>query len=264
MAKTPVLTNVNFKTSDGLLELQAATDIGHLKQRLIAYFEDEFKNPTSMSSYTSFQKILNRKAKGANHLSIYDFDADQRVGELVASIAIATTINGLHNMKLIPGWQRPGQQVIMEKVFSKKSWDGFLYENPTDGTDEAFPTFIEIKSTMVGPTEDVTNPNELMNGRLEQYKKHFQSTDTICCIFVMPYTSTGQNLEFNLKEATEKLNEVVTDGAMGCICLLSFPSNKSKQTVMTVHCFLVSKNSKYASNGKIDKVILGKTEFAIF
>lgn len=118
MAKIQILTNVNFKTSDGLLELQAATDIGHLQQRLKAYFEDEFKDPNSLSTYTGFQKILNRKAKDANHLSIYDFDSDQRVGELTATLAITATINSIHSMKLVPGWQRPGQQAIMEKIFA--------------------------------------------------------------------------------------------------------------------------------------------------
>ena len=141
MTKIPILTNVNFKTSNGILELQGASDIGHLQQRLKAYFEDEFKNLNTLSTYVGFQKILNRKAINANHLSIYDFDADQRVGELVATLAVASTINGIHKMKLIPGWQRPGQQLVMEKVSGKKSWDGFMYESPTDGTDEAFPTF---------------------------------------------------------------------------------------------------------------------------
>ncbi len=264
MAKIPILTNVNFKTSDGLIELQAATDIGHLQQRLIAYFEDEFKDPNALSTYTGFQKILNRRAKDANHLSVYDFDSDQRVGELSATLAITATINHIHSMKLVPGWQRPGQQAIMEKVFGKKSWDGFMYENPKDGTDEAFPTFVEVKSTMVDPNEDVMNPNGLMNSRLEQYKKHFQSPDTICTVFIMPYTQPGQPLQFDFKDATEKLNEVVAVGAMGSVCLLSFPSNKSGKTVMTVHCYLVNKNPKFGANGKIDHVELGKIELAVF
>jgi hypothetical protein len=263
MTKIPILTNVNFKTSEGMLELQAS-DIGHLQQRLKAYFGDEFKNPDALSTYTGFQKILNRKAKGANHLSIYDFDPDQRVGELVATLAITATINRIHHMQLIPGFQRPGQQVIMQKVFGKKSWDGFMYENPTDGTDKAFPTFVEVKSTMVGPDEDVMNPNELMNSRLEQYKEHFQSPDTICAVFIMPYTSQGQPLRFDLKDATEKLNEVVAVGAMGSVCLLSFPSNESGKTVMTVHCYLVNKSPKFGANDKIDSAELGKLELAVF
>lgn len=264
MTKTPILTNVNFKTSDGLLKLQGATDIGHLQQRLTAYFEDEFKDPNTLSTYTDFQKVLNRKAKDANHLSIYDFDSDQRVGELVATLAITATINRIHHMKLVPGWQRPGQQAIMESVFGKKSWDGFMYENPKDGTDEAFPTFVEVKSTMVGPNEDVMNPNELMNSRLEQYEEHFQSPDTVCAVFIMPYTQPGQPLQFYFKDATNKLNEVVATGAMGSVCLLSFPSNGDGSTVMTVHCYLVNKSPKFGVNGKIDNVELGKLEFAVF
>lgn len=264
MAKLPILTNVNFKTNDGALELQAASDIGHLQQRLKAYFEDELKNPNALSTYESFQKILNRKAKDANHLTIYDFDADQRVGELVATLAITATINRIHNMHLILGWQRPGQQVIMEKVFGKKSWDGFMYENPNDGTDGAFPTFVEIKSTMVGPNEDVMNPNRLMNSRLEQYKQHFQSPDTICAVFVMPYASPEEGLQFDFKNATEKLNEVVAPGAMGSVCLLSFPSNKSGKTVMTVQCYLVNKNPKFGANDRINNIDLGKLELAVF
>lgn len=266
MAKIPILTNVNFKTDYGILELQAASDIGHLQQRLTAYFEDEFKNPDSLSTYSSFQRILSKKAKDANHLSIYDFDPDQRVGELVATLAIASTINRIHHMRLIPGWQRPGQKAILEKVFEKKdgSWDGFMYEVPNDGTDKAFPTFVEIKSTMVGPDENVMNPNELMNSRLEQYKEHFQSPDTICAVFIMPYTSPGGQLRFDLKDANEKLNEVVEAGTMGSVCLLSFPSNASGKTVMTVHCYLVNKSPKFGTNGKIDNVELGKLELAVF
>jgi hypothetical protein len=218
------------------------------------------KKSESLSSYENFQKILNRKAKVAKHLSIYDFDADQRVGELVATLAIASTINRLHNMELLPGWQKPDQQEVMEKVFGKKSWDGFVYENPKDGSSEAFPTFIEIKSTMVGPNEDVLNPNELMSSRLERYKKHFQSPDTICAIFIMPYTSPGEKLQFDLKDATEKLNEVVAEGAMGSVCLLSFPQGKDGKTIMTIHCCLINKNPKY--DGK--DVDLGKLELAKF
>jgi hypothetical protein len=41
--KKPITNNVNFITQNGLLELQAANDIGHLQQRLGAYFEEEFK-----------------------------------------------------------------------------------------------------------------------------------------------------------------------------------------------------------------------------
>lgn len=264
MVKVPIMTNVNFKTSDGILELQAASDIGHLQQRLKAYFEDECKNSDSLSTYTSFQKILNRKAKDANHLSIYDFDPDQRVGELVATLAIATTINHIHQMQLVPGWQRPGQQSVIEKVFAKKSWDGFMYENPKDGTHEAFPTFVEVKSTMVGPDEDVMNPNELMNSRLEKYEKHFQSPDTICAVFIMPYTSPGQPLKFDLKDATEKLNKVVAVGAMGSMCFLSFPNNESGKTVMTVQCHLVNKSPKFGANDKIDKAEIGQLELAVF
>jgi len=132
MKKLPVVTNVNFKTPEGILKLQSAPDIGHLQQRLKAYFESEFKNPSALSSYSSFQRILNKKAKEVNELAVYDFDSDQRVGELVATLTIAATINRIHHLKLIPGWQLSGQQMIMEKVFGKKSWDGFMYENPTD------------------------------------------------------------------------------------------------------------------------------------
>lgn len=263
MAKLPIVTNVDFKTAEGLLKLQTASDIGHLQQCLKAYFEDAFKNPASLSSYTSFQEILNKKAKEANHLSIYDFDSDQRVGELVVTLAIASTINGIHGMKLIPGWQRPGQQTIMEKLFQKKSWDGFMYNAPTEGTDGAFPTFIEIKSTMVGPDEDVMSPNELMNSRLEKYKKHFQSSNTVCAVFIMPYTSPGNSLSFDFKDATEKLNEVVAAGVMGSVCLLSFPNNNNGDTVMTIHCYLVNKSPRFAKNGKIDRLVLGKIELAV-
>lgn len=264
MTKLPILTNINFKTNDGLLKLQAASDIGHLQQRLKAYFEDALRDPNALSTYESFQKILNKKAKSANHLTIYDFDDDQRVGELVATLAITATINRIHNMHLIPGWQRPGQQAIMEKLNSKKSWDGFMYENPTDGTDEAFPTFVEIKSTMIGSHEDAMNPNKLMNSRLEHYRRHFQSKDTICALFIMPYAAANEELQFDFKDATEKMNDVVAIGAMGCVCLLSFPSNKNGKKVMTVHCYLVNKNPKFGANDKIDHIDLGKLELAIF
>jgi hypothetical protein len=166
---------------------------------LTTYFEDEFKHPDVLSTYESFQKILNRKAKDANHLMVYDFDGDQRVGELVATLAIASTINGIHHMRLIPGWQRPGQQVLMEKLFGKKSWDGFMYEVPTDGTDGAFPTFVEVKSTMASSDEDVMTPNKLMNSRLAKYKQHFQSRDTVCAIFIMPYKRLVKSLHLILK-----------------------------------------------------------------
>jgi len=263
MEKIQVLSNVNFMTDVGTIQLQAASDVGHLQQRLKAYFEDEFKNPDAFSNYESFQKILNRKASVANHLSIYDFDPDQRVGELVVTLAITATINRIHHMRLIPGWQRPGQYGIMEKMFQKKSWDGFMYEIPNDGTDKAFPTFVEVKSTMVGPDEDVSNPNKLMNSRLAKYKKHFQSSDTICSVFIMPYIAIGEALQFDFKNATDKLNQTLAEGAMGSICLLSFPIDENGKTIMTVHCYLVNKNPKLGANGKIDNVELGKLELAV-
>jgi len=117
---------------------------------------------------------------------------------------------------------------------------------------------------MIGPDEDVMSPNKLMNSRLEQYREHFQSPDTICAIFIMPYTSPDRRLQFDLKNAREKLSEVVADGAMGSVCLLSFPSDESGQTVMTVNCYLVSKNPQFAKNGNIENVDLGKLELAIF
>ncbi len=63
---------------------------------------------------------------------------------------------------------------------------------------------------------------------------------------------------------SEKLNEVVATGAMGSLCLLSFPYNESGKTVMTVHCYLANKNPKLGANGMIDNVELGKLELAIF
>ncbi|HUC20398.1 MAG TPA: hypothetical protein VMR98_02805, partial [Candidatus Polarisedimenticolaceae bacterium] len=144
----------------------------------------------------------------------------------------------------------------------KESWDGFMYENPKNESVPVVPIPIEIKSTMIDPnSETVLNPNQLLNDRLPGLEDYFQAEGSICALFIPPYTSEGEALTFDLKDATDSINKVVANGAMGSVCLLSFPENKKGETVIKMHCHFVSKNPVLASNGKIDHVNLTKMEF---
>jgi hypothetical protein len=259
--RLPVVNDIIGKTPFGELLLQSAPDIGHLQQRLSAYFVREFSSPRTLSETIAFQRVINRKAKDVPELNIYNFDADQRISELVVTVLIAATLNGINGMSVIPGWQKAGQKLTMKSFTDKESWDGLIYENPTDGSDVANPMFIEVKSTMVGPDEDVTTPNVLLKNRLEKYKKHFQSPGSMCAVFIMPYTVTGTRLSFDFKDATEILNDVVGEDAMGCVCLLSLPNNKDGKTVVTTHCYLVDKRPVTEVNGNIKNINLGKMTF---
>jgi hypothetical protein len=60
----------------------------------------------------------------------------------------------------------------------------------------------------------------------------------------------GQKLTFDFKDATVELNKVVAVGAMGCVCLLSFPSNKDGKTVMT---FTAIWSTKVPSTATMEK-----------
>lgn len=267
MSKSPpklkIVNNIRGKTPYGELLLQSAPDIGHLQQRLSAYFTREFSLPGALSQTSIFQRVLNRKASDIPELDIYEFDPDQRISELVVTVLFASTLNNMHGMQVIPGWQKAGQKEVMEKFTQKQSWDGFIYENPSDGSDLANPMFIEVKSTMVNPSEDAVTPNELLNSRLEKYREFFQSPGSMCAVLILPYTPSGRELNFDFKDATEMLNDVVADDALGCICLLSLPSNKEGNTVVTMHCYLVNKKIVYGDNGKIKKVNLGKMTFGV-
>lgn len=256
--KPKIFIDIKGKTPHGDLLLQSAPDIGHLQKRLSAYFEREFRNPSVFSNTSMFQRVINKKACDIPELSIYSFDPDQRVSELAVTLIIAATLNGINRLKTIPGWQRAGQKQIMEQFTGKKSWDGLLYEKPANDKQPVNPMFIEIKSTMVDPTEESLTPNKLLESRLEKYKEFFQSPGSLCAVFIMPYTPAGQQLSFDLKSATEQLNEIVSEEALGCVCLLSFPSKANGEVEVTLHCYIVNKNPILAEDGNIQHINLGK------
>jgi len=263
LQNSPIVNDIIGKTPYGELLLQSAPDSGHLQQRLKAYLVRELASPNALSQTILFQRVINRKANEVPELDIYKFDPDQRISELLVTVLIASTLNKMNGTRVIPGWQKPGQKVTMNKFTSKESWDGLIYENPVNGSDVVNPMFIEVKSTMIGPSEDAATPNELLNRRLEKYREHFQSPGSICAVFILPYTATGRQLSLDFKDASEMLNDVVANDALGSVCLMSLPSNKDGKTVVTMHCYLVDKKLVKGINGNIKNIDLGMMTFGV-
>lgn len=258
----PSIVNITGKTKFGDILLQSSPNVGLLQNQLRTYFENAIKTEDGLSETKKLQKILNTPANKIPELNMYKFEANQRVYELAMLLLIARSINHLHNRAFIPAWQLPLQDTVMKSFTEKESWDGFIYENPVDVSKPVATVPIEIKSTMIHPHKDtVHNPNQLLGDKLPKFKDYFQAEGSICALLVLPYSSDGERLSFDLKEATDNINRVVAYGAMGCVCLLSFPTNEKGDTVVTMHCHFVSKNPLLASNGKIDHVNLTKMEF---
>lgn len=260
----PSIINIIGKTPVGEVLLQSAPHTTLLHEQLRIYFERTLGDKNTLSNTAAFQGALNTPANKVPELNMYEFEANQRVYEVAIVLMVSRTINKLYDRTFIPAWQRPKQGEIMKAFMEKSSWDGFIYEEPVDVS--AAPNVsivpIEIKSTMIHPTRSaVQNPDQLLRDSLPQYKEHFQEEGSICTVFVMPYTSEPGGLSFNLKAATVEMNKVVGDAALGSLCLLSFPKNEEGTTEITMHCYIVSKKPKLASNGKVSHAELTKMTF---
>jgi len=257
----PGIINIVGKTPFGDLLLQSAVDTNSLHSRLISYFTRTMGEGGVLNNVAGLQKILNMQASKVRELDAYEFEGNQRVYEVATILMLSQSINLLCEKSYIPAWQRPKQGVSMKALTEKESWDGFMYENPDDPSIAVAIIPIEIKSTMTDPVRTgINSPDQLLIDSLPQFEKHFQSQGSVCAVFVMPYPLRS-GLRFNLKEVTIAMNKYVSQGATGCLCLLSFPKDERGVNVITLQCYLLSKDPNITPNGNIDHIDLTQMGF---
>lgn len=283
--KLPVVVNVTGNLPGiGTVSLQTAYDVGFFKNRLVDYLVRSLEELPDSTDILAIQKILHIQAnkvpelvmKNSDGDNVYDFESNQRIDELIALIAINGSTNKLNknrgeNIVLVPAWQRPRQNAVMKKFNGKESWDGFMHEYvPLGSEDPSLNVFImpvEIKSLMINPhKESYANLNDLLDKKTPNFSEHFQSEGSICAVVVLPYamdpSQTG--LPFDLKKATETVNNHVIPGAIGCLLFFGLNDNGDGKTTVSIKCHFVSKRPRLGANGNIDNVYMYELVFGKF
>lgn len=280
-----VVVNVNGNLPGiGTALLQTAYDTTFLKNCLIDYLVRSFEDLHDPLDILAVQKILHTQAikvpelmlENSNGDSIYDFEPNQRVDELIALLSINASTNQMNRNRgedivLVPAWQRPNQSTTIGKFSGKESWDGFMHEFvPLGAEDPSINVFVmpvEIKSLMVNPTkEKYENLNDLLDKKCTKFSKHFQSEGSVCAVVVLPYVMdvAQTSLPFDLKKASETINQYVTQGAIGCLLFFSLEYEADNRVAIIVKCHFVSKKPRVAPNGKIDNVEMYQLRFGSF
>lgn len=251
--------------------MQSAPDVKALRGLITDYLVKEMRNAESIGNIEVIQKIFGRYASRVPELAPYDFESNQRVDELLATIMIAESTNRLSNVNLIPAWQRPRQDDAMEAFTGKKSWDGFVYEHVPIGKYKpgmnVAPIPIEVKSLKIHPhKEKFKNLNDLLNKKIPKFSKHFQKEGSISAVVVFPLSNgTEENaLRFDLKEATNTMNKHVANGVVGCLLFIEILTDENGYTNLGIRCTFVSKNPNFAANGNIDEIKLFERPLARF
>jgi hypothetical protein len=158
------------------------------------------------------------------------------------------------------------------KLFTgKESWDGFIYEHVPLGAEKPSTKVdtipIELKSLMINPYKDKFDSLiDLLQKKMPKFSKHFQGEGTICGVLILPYSSDPENtsLSFDLKDATEIVNEHVNFAAIGCLLFLDVKNHEDGDTVISVKCHFVNKQPLLADNGNIDNIALFDMTLAKF
>jgi len=255
------------------IAMQSAPDINTLKTSIVAYLVREMRAANSTSDIEIIQKIFGKYANKVPELSQYDFESNQRVDELLATIMIAESTNALSSVNMIPAWQRPNQDNAMEEFTGKKSWDGFIYEHVPIAAYKsgmsAKPVPIEVKSLKIHPhKEKFTDLNDLLSKKLPQFSKHFQKEATIAAVVVFPLSngagSKTDALHFDLKDATQLMNQYVANNVVGCLLFINIETDTDGYIDLGIRCTFVSKNSNFADNGNVDDIKLFESRLAHF
>lgn len=242
--------------------LQSAPDTEFLKLKIGEYLERAIKSEEKLDIAT-VQKILKARADKVKELRSYKFEPNQRIDDLIGTLMIARSISQSKGLKFVPAWQRAKQGEHMKLFTGKESWDGFIYEHVPLGAEkpsnkvDTIP--IELKSLMINPyKEDFDNLIDLLQKKMPKFSKHFQGEGTICAVLVLPYSTDPENtsLVFDLKDATEIVNEHVNFAAIGCLLFLNVKNDKDGETVISVKCHFVNKQPVLADNGNIDNIAL--------
>lgn len=272
MKNEPSIININGKVPNKKdIAMQSAPDVKTLKTMLVTYLVREMKAAKSTSDVEIIQKIFGRSAKKVPELVAYDFESNQRVDELLATIMIAESTNALSGANMIPAWQRPKQDDAMEQFTGKKSWDGFIYEHVPmaayrDGM-AAMPVPIEVKSLKIHPhKEKFADLNDLLDKKLPKFSKHFQKEATVAAVVVFPLGNSPKvgALRFDLKEATLLMNKYVANNVVGCLLFVDIQNDSDGYIDLGIKCTFVSKNPNFVDNGNIDNVKLFESKLARF
>lgn len=285
LQKRIIVVNVNANLPGiGFADLQTAYDASFLKQCLVEYLVRSFDELSVKTDLLSIQKILHIRAnkvpelmmKNSKGNNVYDFESNQRVDELIALLTINASINQMHKNRgddlfLVSAWQRPNQGDAIGKFSGKESWDGFLHQSVPLGTEDistnVFVMPVEIKSLMVNPKkEKYKNLNELLVKKCTKFSKHFQSEGSICAVVVLPFVMdpSQKELKFNLRKATETINENVSKDAIACLVFFTLENDEEGKTNIFTQCYFVSKNPRLGSNGNIENAELYRLKFGSF
>lgn len=272
MKNDPPIININGKVPGKQdIAMQSAPDFKMLKTRITDYLVREMRAAASIDDVEIVQKIFGKYASKVPELQSYDFEANQRVDELLAAIMIAESTNALSSMNMIPAWQRPNQDDAMEEFTGKKSWDGFIYEHVPmaqykDGM-TAMPVPIEVKSLKIHPhKEKFSDLNDLLMKKLPKFSKHFQKEATIAAVVVFPLnngTETGA-LQFDLKKATLEMNKHVANNVVGCLLFVDILTDDEDYINLGIKCTFVSKKPNFADNGNVHNIKIFESKLARF
>lgn len=257
--------------SDESHELQSIHPINDLIAALGNYLARSFIHHTPIEvSY--FQNVINKKADEIEELKPLSFEGNQRVGELIATVSIAAAVNkineehGAKQTNFVAAWQKAGQNDSIEKFTGKGSWDGFIYEYIPLGSENpdirVEMVGVEIKSLMINPKAPFTDLNSLLSERISEFSEHFQIKGSIAAILIPPYSNnTSGKISFNLKQATEDMNNNVGD-VVGALVFIA-NENKDEKTTIATQVYLIQKDPKIV-NGNIDKVEMVRIPFCRF
>jgi hypothetical protein len=273
MNEIPQVINIkgNVADSEDIHELQSIYPLEPLIKGLGIYIARSLKEHVPIP-IKRFQDVINKKASEVDELNALSFEPNQRVGELLALVSLVASVNKTNeehkigHTNFMPAWQKIGQNDSIEKVTGKGSWDGFIYEHVPLGSEDpkvkVVMVGVEIKSLMIDPNATFTNLNSLLTERMPKFSKHFQIEGSIAVVLVPPYSNeTDSKISFDLKQATEDLNNSVGD----VISALIFISNENdgKETIIATRTYLIHKNPKIVG-GNIDLVEMVRVPFCKF
>lgn len=273
MSKLPRVINITGKIPDSedSHELQSIYPLNDFITSLGIYLARSLKDYSPIP-IKHFQDVINRRACEVDELKALSFEPNQRVGELVALVSLVATINKINeehkvgHTNFVPAWQKAGQNDSIERFTGKGSWDGFIYEHVPLGTESpdlrVVMTGVEIKSLMIDPKATFTNLNDLLTERISQFSKHFQIDGSVAVVLVPPYShDLGNKISFNLKQATEDMNNNVGDVVSALVFIRN--ETNANETIISTQTYIVHKDPKIV-DGNIDLVEMVRVPFCKF
>lgn len=259
--------NVEGRVQSGVVKLQVANDVGLLWHCLKTYFERAVLSDSDIingNNALKLQSALNARAidipelgiVDKDNLPLYSFEANQRVIDLAAMVAIYETTRRIgHSPDHIvrPGWQTANQFANMKNHTGEESWDGFIFSQHKDGSSMLASVPFELKSLMTNPNEPtIGNPNDQLANKIEDFRSSFQTEGSICAVLVMPY-SDQSSLAIDLAQVASDMVPVLGEKTQGVACILSFPTDESGRLSMSLLCTIIPKDIRKMSIDNVKK-----------